>query len=181
MGIAAEGGLYVLGPFLLPLRVFLSPDCVDVMWEQSGGLIGGVPQTAARHPALQATRRGRPPCKHNNRVRKRKPIASVPPPVGGGSLPMFQVPTNTEITSGSLCWECLIFISWSRWQKASRFWRTEGFGILSFVFRKQHIDSENDSSSRWCPLTRALSNIISRGVLWWLSITMRILLWSLTT
>ena len=29
-------------------------------------------------------------------------------------------------------------------------------------------------------LTRALSNIISRGVLWWLSMTMRILLWSLT-
>lgn len=64
MGIAAEGGLYVLGPFLLPLRVFLSPDCIDVVWEQSGGLIGGVPQTAAGHPALQTTRRGRPPCKH---------------------------------------------------------------------------------------------------------------------
>lgn len=45
--------------------------------------------------------------------------------VGGRSLPMFHVPTNTEITSGSLCCECLIFISWSRWQKASRFWRME--------------------------------------------------------
>lgn len=58
MGVAAEGGLYVLGPFLLPLRVFLSPNSIDVMWEQSGRLIRGVAQTAARHPGLQSTWRG---------------------------------------------------------------------------------------------------------------------------
>lgn len=38
---------------------------------------------------------------------------------------MFHVPTNTEITSGSLSWECLVFISWRSWQKASRFWKTQ--------------------------------------------------------
>lgn len=52
VSIAAEGGLYVLGPFLLPLRVLLSPDSIDVMRDQSGRLIGGVSQTTARHPGL---------------------------------------------------------------------------------------------------------------------------------
>lgn len=58
MRIAAEGGLYVLQPFLLPLRVFLSPNSIDVVWEQSGRLIRGVTQAAARHPGLQSTWRG---------------------------------------------------------------------------------------------------------------------------
>lgn len=40
-------------------------------------------------------------------------------------IPIFQVPTNTEITSGSLSWECLVFISWTSWQKASPFWKKE--------------------------------------------------------
>lgn len=86
---------------------------------------------------------------------------------------MFQVPTNTEITSGSLCWECLIFISWTRWQKASRFWKTERSREKQEGVRKIPV---------WwlSSLTRALSNIISRGVAWWLSMTTRILLWSLT-
>lgn len=64
MSIAAEGGLYVLRPLLLPLRVFLSPNSIDVMWEQSGCLIRGVTQTAARHPGLQSTWRGGSTCKH---------------------------------------------------------------------------------------------------------------------
>lgn len=38
-------------------------------------------------------------------------------------IPMFQVPTNTEITSGSLSWECLVFVSWRSRQNASRFWK----------------------------------------------------------
>lgn len=53
LSIAAEGGLDVLGPLLLPLRVLLRPHSIDVMWEQSGGLIRSVSQTTARHPGLQ--------------------------------------------------------------------------------------------------------------------------------
>lgn len=63
LSIAAEGGLDVLAPLLLPLRVLLCPDSIDVMWEQSGGLIRGVSQTTARHPGLQRPWRGRSPCK----------------------------------------------------------------------------------------------------------------------
>lgn len=37
-------------------------------------------------------------------------------------LPMFQVPTNTVIMSGSGFSECLFFICWSSWQKPSLFW-----------------------------------------------------------
>lgn len=40
------------------------------------------------------------------------------------SSPIFHVPTKTEMTSGSLSWECLVFISWRSWQKASPFWKT---------------------------------------------------------
>lgn len=36
-------------------------------------------------------------------------------------LPMFQVPTNTVIMSGSGFCECLFFICWSSWQKPSLF------------------------------------------------------------
>lgn len=36
--------------------------------------------------------------------------------------PMFQVPTNTVIMSGSGFSECLFFICWSSWQKPSLFW-----------------------------------------------------------
>lgn len=58
LSIAAEGGLDVLGPLLLPLRVLLRPYGIDVMWEQSGGLIRSVSQTTARHPGLQRPWRG---------------------------------------------------------------------------------------------------------------------------
>lgn len=37
-------------------------------------------------------------------------------------LPMFQVPTNTVIMSGSGFSECLFFICWSSWQNPSLFW-----------------------------------------------------------
>ena len=40
----------MFGPFSLALRVFLSPEGVDVMREQSRRLIGGVSQSAAGHP-----------------------------------------------------------------------------------------------------------------------------------
>lgn len=40
-----------------------------------------------------------------------------------GPLPMFHVPTYTEMSSGSSRLECWIFISCSSWQKASRFCR----------------------------------------------------------
>lgn len=51
-------------PFFLPLRVFLSPQGVDVMRDQGSRLIRGVSQTAARHPRLQAAWRRRATCVH---------------------------------------------------------------------------------------------------------------------
>lgn len=177
MSIAAEGGLYVFRPFLLPLWVFLSPNSIDVMWEQSGCLIRGVAQTTARSPGLQSTWRGRSTCKQqieSQRWNKNGLHRCLCWQVAGGrSLPMFHVPTNTEITSGSLCFECFDFISWRRWQKASRFWKMETIPWGAWK-------GENDSIWGSSFLTRALSKVISRGVLWWLSMTMLILLWSLT-
>lgn len=92
-------------------------------------------------------------------------------------LPMFQVPTNTETMSGSLSWECLAFISCRSWQKASRFWKT--WESLCELWGMETVDTSSQQSL----LTRALSNVISRGVLWWLSTTKRTLaglLWNLT-
>lgn len=64
VSIAAKGCFDMFCPFPLPLRVFLSPQGIDVMGEQGGRLIGGVPQTTAGHPRLQAARRRGATCVH---------------------------------------------------------------------------------------------------------------------
>lgn len=64
VSMAAKGCFDMFHPFFLPLRVFLSPQGVDVMRDQGSQLIRGVSQTAARHPRLQAARRRRATCVH---------------------------------------------------------------------------------------------------------------------
>lgn len=57
LSIAAKGCFDMLSPLSLPLRVFLSPQSVDVMRQQGDRLIRGVSQTTAGYPRLQAARR----------------------------------------------------------------------------------------------------------------------------
>ena len=65
VSIAAKSCFDMFSPFSLPLRVFLSPQGVYVMREQGSGGVGGVSQTAAGHPRLQAARRRGTTCVQN--------------------------------------------------------------------------------------------------------------------
>lgn len=105
VSMAAKGCFDMFRPFFLPLRVFLSPQGVDVMGDQGSRLIRGVSQTAARHPRLQAAWRRRATYVHiaTDYIIKMAPHTFMRLPDNTGDfLPMFQVPTNTEIMSGSL-------------------------------------------------------------------------------
>lgn len=68
VSIAAKGCFDMFCPLSLPLRVFLSPQGVDVMREQSDRLVRGVSQTTARHPRLQAARRRGTTCVTQNKT-----------------------------------------------------------------------------------------------------------------
>lgn len=55
---------------------------------------------------------------------------------------MFHVPTNTEKTSGSFCWEYVFFISCTSWQKASLFCREDNhiFFLLKMINSSVSLD-----------------------------------------
>lgn len=135
-------------PLSFSLWVFLSSQGIDVMWEQSSRLIRGVSQTTAGHPRLQAARRRGTTYVHtiNNNLFNNKHLRPIQH-ISDSSvawqwktlwLPIFQVPTNTETTSGSLSWECLVFISWKSWQKASRFWRRRESNYEIWIFMRSY-------------------------------------------
>lgn len=99
-------------PVPLTHRVLLRPDDVEVVWDVICGVVPRLPLALALEPGFDVGGRSGISCGSAETPLtpgRRYPLQSNSPNMRM-SLPMFHVPINTEIMSGSGFSECLFFI-----------------------------------------------------------------------
>lgn len=113
-----------VGPLSVTQRILLSANDINVMWNMICSVVLCLPQTLTLKPRINVVGRTSITCGFgdlflDNQLLIIQRNRSVNVKL---SLPIFQVPINTLIMSGSGFSECLFFICWSSWQKPSLFW-----------------------------------------------------------
>lgn len=114
-GEVPQDSFHRVGQLSLAQRILLSPDDVNVVWDVIGSVVSRFALALTLKPRADVVGRTGVSCRwkaciccavaHISRIFKRTQMCTML-----AALPMFQVPTNTVIMSGSSFSECLFFI-----------------------------------------------------------------------